>query len=85
MSEEQIAELKAKLEEALRMIDEQKVELERAKESDCRLQQQLNDAKAELETVTLRAEVEKLRALEKVRDEERERSQAWVDDLREVA
>ena len=83
MSEEQIAELKAKLEEALRTIDEQKVELERAKESDCRLQQRLNDAKAELETVTLRTEVEKLRVLEKVRDEERERSQAWADDLRE--
>ena len=47
------------------------------------MQQRLDDAKAELETVTLRAEVEKLRALEKVRDEECERSQAWMNDLRE--
>ena len=63
---EKIAELEAKLEEALTMIDEQKTELERAKESDLQLQQRLNDAKAELEAVTLREEVEKLRALEKV-------------------
>ena len=85
MSEEtdKIAELEAKLEEALSTIKEQKVDLERAKESDVKLQQRLDDAQAELETVTLRAEVEKLRALEKVRDEERERSQAWVNDLRE--
>ena len=85
MSEEtdKIAELETKLEEALSTIKEQNVELQRAKESDVKLQQRLDDAQAELETVTLRAEVEKLRALEKVRDEERERSQAWVNDLRE--
>ena len=38
MSEEKIAELEAKLEEALRTINEQKTELERAKESDFQLQ-----------------------------------------------
>ena len=43
----------------------------------------MDHTKAELEAVTLRAEVEKLRALEKVREDERERSQAWADDLRE--
>ena len=59
MSEERVSELKAKLEEALRTINEQKVELERAKESDCHLQQRLKDAEAELEAVKLRAEVEK--------------------------
>ena len=78
-----IAELEAKLEEALSTIEEQKVELERANESDVQMQQRLDNAQAELETVTLRAEVEKLRAVEKVRNEERERSQAWVGDLRE--
>ena len=69
MSEEtdKIAELEAKLEEALSTIKEQKVDVERAKESDVKLQQRLDDAQAELETVTLRAEVEKLCALEKVR------------------
>ena len=80
---EKIAELEAKLKEALTTIDEQKTELERAKESDLQLQQRLDDAKAELEAVTLHAEVEKLRALEKVREDEWERSQAWADDLRE--
>ena len=83
MSEEKIAELEAKLEEALSTINEQRLELEKAKESDLQWQQRLDDAKTELEAVTLRAEVEKLRALEKVRDEERARSQAWADDLRE--
>ena len=77
MSEERLSELKAKLEETLRTINEQKLELERAKESDCHLQQRLKDAEAELEAVKLRAEVEK------VRDDERERSQTWADDLRE--
>ena len=80
MTEERIAELEAQLEEARRTIDEQSVELERAKESDLQLQQRLTDAKAELETVTLRAEVDTLRAVEKVREEERERSQTWADD-----
>ena len=47
------------------------------------MQQRLDEAKAELDAVMLRAEVERLRALEKVREEERERSQAWADDLRE--
>ena len=83
MAEEKIAELEAKLEEALGTIDEQKVELQKAKENDLQWKQRLEDATAELEAATLRAEVEKLRALEKVREEERERSQAWADDLRE--
>ena len=82
-AEEKIAELEAQLEEALKTIGEQKVELERAKESDVELQQRLTDVKAELEVVTLRAEVDRLRAVEKVREEERERSQSWADDLRE--
>ena len=77
-----IAELEAKLEEALGTINEQKVELQKAKENDLQWKQRLEDATAELEAATLRAEVEKLRALEKVREEKRERSQAWVDDLR---
>ncbi len=80
---EKIAELEAKLEEAQSTIKEQAVELEKAKESDVKWQQRLDDAQAEMEAVTLRAEVHKLRALEKVRDDERERSQAWADDLRE--
>ena len=47
------------------------------------LQRQLIEANAELETATLRAEVDRLRAVEKVREEERKRSQRWADDLRE--
>ena len=44
----QIAELEAKLEEALSTIKEQKVELEKVKESDVKLQQRLDDVQAEL-------------------------------------
>ena len=85
MSEDtdRVAELEAKLEEAQQTIDEQATELERAKESGYQLQQRLDEAKSELDAVMLRAEVERLRALEKVREEERERSQAWADDLQE--
>ena len=71
------------IEEAQQTIDEQVAELERARESDYQLQQRLDEVKAELDAVMLRAEVERLRALEKVREEEHERSQAWADDLRE--
>ena len=83
MAEEKIAELEAKLEEALGTINEQKVELQKAKENDLQWKQRLEDATAELEAATLRADVEKFRALEKVSEQERERSQAWADDLRE--
>ena len=83
MVEERIAELEAQLEMTRKTIDEQKVELDRARESDLQLQRQLTEAKAELDTVTLHAEVNRLRAVEKVREEERERSQKWADDLRE--
>jgi hypothetical protein len=81
--EEKIAELKVKLEEAQSTIKEQALRLEKAKESDVKWQQRLDNAQAEKEAVMLGAEVDKLRALEKVRDDERERSQAWADDLRE--
>ena len=70
MAEGKIAELEARLEEALGTINEQKVELQKAMESDLQWQQRLKDATAELEAATLRAEVDKLRALEKVREEE---------------
>ena len=80
---DKIAELEAQLEAARQTIDEQKDELERARQSDAELRQRLNDAKAELEATSLRAEVERLSTSEKVRGEERERSQVWVDDLRE--
>lgn len=82
-TEETIAALQAQLEAARKTIDEQKGELERAKESDLQLQRQLIEAKVELETVALRAEVDMLRAVEKVREKEREQSQKWADDLRE--
>ena len=42
----------------------------------------MDDAKAELEEVILHAEVEKLRALEKVREKSM-RDPVWVDNLRE--
>ena len=83
MTEEKISELEAHLEEAQKTIDEQNHELERAKENDLQLQQRLTDTRAELETVTLHAEVDRLRAVENVKEEERERSQTWADDLRE--
>ena len=68
---DKIAELEAKLEEARRTIDEQKDELERAKESDDELRGRLDAAKGELETVELQTEVERLRAVETIRSEER--------------
>ena len=79
---DRVAELEAQLEEAQQSIDEQATELERVKESGYQLQQRFDEAKAELDAVMLRAEVERLCALEKVR-EEREMSQAWANDLRE--
>ena len=75
--------MEAKLEEARRTIAEQASELEIAKESDCQMQQQLDESKAELDAVMLQVEVEKLQALEKVREEQHKRSQVWADDLQE--
>ena len=49
VSEEKITELESKLVEALSTFNEQEVELEKAKEGDLQWQQQLNDAKVELE------------------------------------
>ena len=80
---DRIAELEAQLEAARRTVDEQKDELERARQSDAELRQRLNDANVELEATLLRAEVERLSTSKKVRGEERERSQVWADDLRE--
>ena len=42
---DRIAELEAQLEAARRTVDEQKDELERARQSDAELRQRLNDAK----------------------------------------
>ena len=46
-------------------------------------QQRLKETETEIENHKLRAEVERLKAVEKVRDEERERSTLWADDLRQ--
>ena len=46
-------------------------------------EQRLKDTEAEIENHQLCAEVERLKAVEKVRDEERARSASWADDLRE--
>lgn len=82
-SEERIAELEAALEEAQSKFEERTKELERITEEYQLIQQHLKDAEAEMETNKLRAEVERLKAVEKVRDEERERSVSWTNDLRE--
>ena len=80
---EQITELEAALVEARRKIDEQKVELDDAERRSTELEIRINDTEAELENVKLRAEVEMLCAVEKVREEERCQSQRWSDDLRD--
>ena len=95
---ERIAELESALREAQQELKEQKDEFERAKEeADRKLTQQRDDAKekegelferlkaveTELDNSMLSAEVEKLRAVEKAREEERDRSQKWIENLRE--
>ena len=81
--ESRIAELEAALQEAQRKLEDQSKELERVTE-DCReAQQRLKDTETEMENHKLRAEVERLKAVERVRDEERERSTLWAEDLRE--
>ena len=43
----------------------------------------MKETETEIENHKLRAEVERLKAVEKVQDEERERSTLWADDLRQ--
>ena len=74
MAEERVAELEAALGEAQRKFKERTKELERVTKDYWLVQQRLKDTEAEIENHKLRAEVERLKAVEKVCDEERERS-----------
>ena len=80
---EKIVELEAALEEAQRKFLAQTKELERVTEDYQLAEQCLKDTETEIENHQLRAEVKRLKAVEKVQDEERARSASWADDLRE--
>ena len=97
-TESRIAQLESALEEAQRKLSEQREEFERAKgEADQRLEDEIEKAKEnenqltlrlkevqmELDNSHLRAEVERLRAVERAREEERDHLQRWAEDLRE--
>lgn len=57
--------------------------MERAKETESKLSRCVKEVELKLENSMLRAEVERLRAVEKVRDEERDHTRKWVDDWKE--
>ena len=82
-NESRVAELEAALEEAERKFIAQTNELEKVTEDYQLIQQRLKDTETEIENHKLRTEVERLKAVEKVRDEEQERSMLWADDLRQ--
>ena len=73
-------ELEAALQEAQQKFEDQTQELERVNKEYRLAQLRLKDTEAEME---LRAEVERLKAVERARDEERELSTLWATDLRE--
>ena len=88
---ERVAELEMALEEAHQKLAEKKAEFDNAKGEACKkmnrersesqLSQRVKQVEMELENSVLRAEVERLRAVEKARNEERDHSQKWTEDL----
>ena len=76
MSEERMKELEAALEAAQQKIQEQSSELEAAGERNGQYETQLKELETELERHKLTAEVEMLRAVEKVREQERQHLQS---------
>lgn len=78
-----VEELEAALEAAERKFEARTHELEKVTKGYLLTQQRLKETETEIENHKLCAEVERLKAVEKVRDEERERSTLWADDLRQ--
>ena len=83
MSEERMKELEAAPEAAQQKIQEQSSELEAAGERNSQYEAQLKELETELERHKLTAEVEMLRAVEKVREQERQHLQEWAEDIKE--
>ena len=83
MSEERMKELEAALEAAQQKIQKQSSELEAAGERNDQYEAQLKELETELERHKLTAEVEMLRAVEKVREQERQHLQEWAEDIKE--
>ena len=83
---QKLAEQKAELEkakgEACKKMNRE-MSSKKAKRSESQLSQRVKEVEMELENSVLRAEVERLRAVEKARNEERNHSQKWTEDLRE--
>ena len=88
---ERIAELESALEEARQKLErakeeasrklaQQRDELEKAKENESELSRRLKVVETELDHSRLHAEVERLRAVARAREEENNRSQKWVED-----
>jgi len=71
------------LEEALEKIQQQERELMQAADRERQWREQVQRLTGEAENDKLRAEVELLRAVERARQEEQERLQQWMDDVRE--
>jgi len=74
---------KVSLQEALEKIREQEQEITKAIDRERQLRADLERTLANAETDALQAEVDKMRAVEKARNKEREHSRQLVDELRE--
>ena len=83
MSEERVKELEAALEAAQQKIKDQSSELEVANERDEGYKRQLRELETELERHKLSAEVDMFRAVEKVREQERQHLHEWAEDIKE--
>ena len=83
MSEERIKELEAALEAAQQKIKDQSSELEAASERNEGYKHQLRELETELERHKLSTEVDMYRAVEKVREQERQHLHEWAEDIKE--